>query len=495
MGPQLPPLFLGNKASLLIRKMAVLTNTVSWTLVFGLSIAAFVTLTSGSLMFPWLSCHQSPRCLKKLFPASVQDWLPNTLARPANSHHRRQDREESSLSAAQSSRSSHSHAEGLKHCERWSGHSGQSSWWQYVVFTWPTALSLMCILIIGSPIQAATGSPYILDGCVLWFIWISAVRLQKGFKHSRLWASMPRRKSAIATLMNPVLATTLLMIGYTRIKAAAMGVNLKDVLGPFSSGVPLWVFWTSGVEHGGLTRGSFFGPGDAAMSMLECGLLSWGFKLFECRLQVLSLPGLFCAVLSIAAAAGNVFLSVLCARTIGLATSGALAFAARSTTLALAGPAMRIVGGDLAANAALVVTNGVLGQLLYPFILDKIGVQRHGVPPSQASQQNPARFVRAGGDAKQRRQLARREKQTPERREDVNWPEEEEVADSAVTMAAGTAIGINGAAMGVAYLYETRSRAAPYAALSMTVFGVMTVVFTTVEPFRGCLIELAMSPA
>jgi hypothetical protein len=63
--------------------------------------------------------------------------------------------------------------------------------------------------------------------------------------------------------------------------------------------------------------------------------------------------------------------------------------------------------------------------------------------------------------------------------------------DGAVTVAAGTAIGINGAAMGVSYLYEVKSRAAPYAALSMTMFGLMTVVFTTQEPFRTMTLKLA----
>jgi putative effector of murein hydrolase len=63
--------------------------------------------------------------------------------------------------------------------------------------------------------------------------------------------------------------------------------------------------------------------------------------------------------------------------------------------------------------------------------------------------------------------------------------------DTCITIAAGTAIGINGAAMGVSYLYERKSRAAPYAALSMTAFGVMTVVFSSVEPFRGALVKAA----
>jgi hypothetical protein len=68
---------------------------------------------------------------------------------------------------------------------------------------------------------------------------------------------------------------------------------------------------------------------------------------------------------------------------------------------------------------------------------------------------------------------------------------EQLLGDSPATIAAGITVGINGAAMGVAYLYATKSRAAPYAALAMTVFGVMTVVLTTVDPFKQVLMGLA----
>ncbi|OAA58034.1 LrgB-like protein [Niveomyces insectorum RCEF 264] len=60
--------------------------------------------------------------------------------------------------------------------------------------------------------------------------------------------------------------------------------------------------------------------------------------------------------------------------------------------------------------------------------------------------------------------------------------------DDPNTVAAGMAVGINAAAMGTAYFYENGSRAAPYAALSMTVFGVMTVVFTSVRPLASWLV-------
>lgn len=55
------------------------------------------------------------------------------------------------------------------------------------------------------------------------------------------------------------------------------------------------------------------------------------------------------------------------------------------------------------------------------------------------------------------------------------------------TVAAGVTIGINAAAMGTAHLYEQKSHAAPYSALSMTVFGVFTVLFCVRSPMTEWL--------
>ncbi|PHH84590.1 hypothetical protein CDD83_1686 [Cordyceps sp. RAO-2017] len=167
----------------------------------------------------------------------------------------------------------------------------------------------------------------------------------------------------------------------------------------------------------------------------------------------------------------------------GLPPPEALAFAARSTTLALARPAVRGVGGNLAVQAILVVSNGVLAQLLCPLLLDKLGVESAGDgdgsparPPADDAASPPPPPGRPGDKtgepAPQGAQSARGE-------------------SGSVTVAAGVAVGANGAAMGVSYLYEVRSHAAPYAALSMTVFGVMTVVFMTLDPFRSQVEGLA----
>jgi putative effector of murein hydrolase len=356
--------------------------------------------------------------------------------------------------------------------------------WSKFAAQYPIFLSFFCLLAIGAPVIAATGDSRFLDGCTLWLVWITSIRLQRLFKQSELCLDSPRLKNACATIMNPVLMTTLVMMAYTRAKIAAIsGYNLARVLSDFSGGSPLYAIWTSSVTHTELPGNPdlYFGAGDAALSILEVGILIWGFKLYECRRQLCSIAGLSTIILSVAAAAGNVFLCVPCGHLIGLEGPEALAFAARSTTLALAKPAIETVGGNMVVNAALVVSNGILGQLLYPLAPGLLGVKREEEVSSATSSTKSSQGT---GSSSQRALLGSDNGHGHKRAVGDN-------SDDPMIIAAGITIGINGAAMGVAYLYENRSRAAPYAALAMTVFGVMTVVFTTVEPFKMAVISQA----
>ena len=318
---------------------------------------------------------------------------------------------------------------------------------------YPVFLSLFFALAIGFPVAAKAGDDRILDGCVLWFVWASTVQFQRVFKTIALMNGFPKTKSVLVTLLNPVAWTTIGMIAYTRAKAGVVG-DLDGVLAVFSSGTSLSDLWNAHVARIPLRRSQpdWFGAGDAALSVLESGIVAWGFKLFECRRELWSRAGAVVVLLSSLSAIMSVFVSVLLGRGVGLGQVESLAFAARSTTLALARPAMQAIGASEVVNAAIVVCNGILGQLMYPCALRILGI------PDCRSVGDPG----AAPD----------------------------VEDSAITIAAGTTIGINGAAMGVSYLYERGSRAAPYAALSMTVFGVMTVVFTSVEPFNHILRDL-----
>ena len=356
--------------------------------------------------------------------------------------------------------------------------------WHKVALQYPSILAFVLMLAVGVPIAAVTGDSRALDVFGMWLFWISAVRGQRLFKQSKLLRTAPHWKSAISTLMNPVLVTVFLMLAYTRVKSAASGVSVSEVLDEFSQGTPAYALWTAGAsgDKTESSQTSYFGAGDLALSILEVGILIWGFKLYECRRQLFSGAGVVTILVSIAAAAANVYLCVIFGVLVQLKTPEALAFAARSTTLALAKPATEAVGGNVPANAGLVVANGILGQLLYPFILARMGV-KEDVAPTKLGQgdKGEQKILLPDGQGNVDDQCS--PPQTP--------PVPPEEADDAITIAAGISIGVNGAALGVAYLVENKSRAAPYAALAMTVFGVFTVVFTTMEPFTNGVINLA----
>ncbi|KAJ3469504.1 hypothetical protein MRS44_003569 [Fusarium solani] len=454
----------------------IVTNLVSWTTVFAVSLLVMSLATSR---IPDDFCIPSP--LKTTPPRVEISWLSSDstldqISRPVGSNHEKNvgcstPGHETGQSLAASRRSSVLMP--IDECV------DNSSVWRFWTSNFHLLASFFGIFVVGAPIAAAANEDRVLDGCVLWFVWALTLWLQRRFNTSRYCDNVPKLKNTLVTLMNPVLLTTLLMTAYTRGKAGAYGPDsLPRVLSIFSSGTPLYALWTSIATNTPLpgNHSPWFGAGDAALSILECGILIWGFKLYECQRQLFSVAGLLTILVATAAAAGNVFLSVLAGKTLGLDGPEALAFAARSTTLALAKPAMTALGGNPGVNAALVVSNGILGQLCYPFVLDKLGVKREdddtssreGLPTSESK--SSFRSLKSLLNTTQQ-QLAS--------------------GDDPITIAAGITVGINGAAMGVSYLYETKSRAAPYAALAMTVSGVMTVVFTTVEPFKDVVLSLA----
>ncbi|KAL6828757.1 hypothetical protein V8C40DRAFT_286559 [Trichoderma camerunense] len=485
----------------------IATNIVSWVTVFLLSVVAIggvAKLTSQSPSRKGSICSK-----KSITPSSTDDGVSSAeFDDDADIKRTRCSQGGSSSSTPQASdtekqapapdqeTSNNEQPEPYNHEE--------SSSWNFFTRHFPILLSLTLVFLVGIPLTIAMHEERFFDGFTLWFIWISSVRSQRAFKKSQLCTFSTPLKRGLATMMNPVLLTTLFMTGYTRAKASILGPGgLSRTLKKFSGGSPLYALWTASISNTPLPNNpsGWYGAGDAALSILECGILVWGFKLSECRRQIFSTAGLLAIILCTIAAAANTFLSVLVSRAIGLHAYEALSFAARSTTLALAKPATEAIWGNSPVNAMLVVSNGILGQLVYPFILDKLGVSKQdggdivvaatqesvtdeSTPIQALSNRNPI-CLNTDGTSIQASIPA------PWSLIPKSWHQNISTADSPVTVAAGIAIGINGAAMGVSYLYETRSRAAPYATLSMVVFGVMTVVFTTVEPFKSTLISLA----
>ncbi|KAL7805508.1 hypothetical protein V8C26DRAFT_372220 [Trichoderma gracile] len=489
----------------------IATNIVSWVAVFLLSVATIGAVTKLTSQSPPRKGSVSSE--KSIAPTSSDDGSSSAdFEDDAQAQQATGSRDGLLLSVVRASDTekqleSGASAQGLSNtiqqADRSCTYVDESSTWNFFSRHFPILLSLALIFTVGIPLTITVHEERLFDGFTLWFIWISSVRAQRAFKHSQICTCSAPLKRGLATLMNPVLLTTLLMTGYTRAKASVLGPGgLARTLRKFSGGTPLYALWTAAVNGNEIASNptGWFGAGDAALSILECGILVWGFKLSECRRQIFSLTGLVAIILCTAAAAANVFLSVIASRAMGLHATEALSFAARSTTLALAKPATEAIGGNSPVNAMLVVSNGILGQLVYPFILDKLGVSKEkddgddrndvtGIAESQqaVTTTNAPSSIEAPSSSN----ISNSSSSSTHTSMPDSWHQSTSTADSPVTVAAGIAIGINGAAMGVSYLYETRSRAAPYAALSMVVFGVMTVVFTTVEPFKGTLISLA----
>ncbi|KAL8409805.1 hypothetical protein RB594_008046 [Gaeumannomyces avenae] len=477
-----------------------------------------------------------------------------------------------------------------------------------------------CVLSvpIAVVIASCTDATVPLDASVLFTAWLASHALQRWVSQgSAAMRRHPRVRTAVAVcLLNPVLVTAGVTVAYIharwalRVSKGQPETQLVDVVRGFQSGTTVAQYAMRHILGGGGgdedaggeagRRGRpHVGAGDLATSILESGLAAWGFKLFECRRQLASPTGLVVLVASAAAAAVTVVSAPLLAHAgAGLASAQSLSFATRSVTLALGTPVLTRLGGDVGANAAMVVFNGVVFQVVMGLGLGRWAAARLGAVRDrcaemwESSRRRAAGASDAQGDdhkghghpdlelgdlrhdreavADLARQLSRQlsspqpqqqqqqqQQQThslrlrldvppgfpnpPSRnlhaRMSVDSPPPTPITSSATqtpaapsilvsppaspnaassghdhavqqqqepqtasdnstagtttedarTVATGVTVGINAAAMGTSYLYESQSRAAPYSTLAMTLFGVMTVVFLSVSPLAEWL--------
>lgn len=168
------------------------------------------------------------------------------------------------------------------------------------------------------------------------------------------------------------------------------------------------------------------GAGDVLGSVLDVSIVALALPMFHYRAELtrhfpaIALPTL------LAAAASLLAYPPLCHRALGLPPARALAFPARSLTLALAAPAARNLAGDPQLVAVLCIMSGVLAVLLGPALLAWLRV-----------------------------------------------PEDDYVTR-------GVTMGTNGSAIATALLLVRDPRAAALSSLSMSLFGTVMVGLTSV---------------
>lgn len=440
------------------------------------------------------------------------------------------------------------------------------SWLSQNIFL---TLSLLLLLLIGLPVSFLQQNDLYLDVGFLFTVWLTFNSAQVRTKqHIHLANHHRKALTAVATLLNPVLWTSLFLVCYGLAKSSIRNQPSAAVIAGFTTRNTVSDLIAHHIDYPASAAGKGprlgripIGAGDVATSILNAGIVSWGLKLFEYRHQIVSSGGFTVVVTSLLASLLNVVAWPLLARALGVRpASWDLSFAARSVTIALGGPAMKSLGGDAGVNALGVVVNGICFQLVAGFfsgaprgltgaserlkralihdgwagfvwnsrvdeprelvslapIPHRVDVPRE-THMEEGSQPGREREMRYSSD------VTHVDTERPDDQNDITiWattgtamvnnngkgnsmvnnmgmssgpkhnddgPRTHEAPSVVPTVAAGVTIGINAAAMGTAHLYEQDSHAAPYSALSMTMFGVFTVLFTVPGPMTEWLVR------
>ncbi|KAK4155766.1 hypothetical protein C8A00DRAFT_13240 [Chaetomidium leptoderma] len=336
-------------------------------------------------------------------------------------------------------------------------------------------LSWLLTLTLGLPLRYCSQYDVPLATFLLSSIWLTTLAIQTTIKTTP-HPLHPWVRTLLAGLSNAVLWTSLAMTAYVFTDAAISHRPLPTMLATLQTHTPLSTLLL--LHHTTTTTDSAapaptMAAGDLAITLLNSGLVAWGFKLYEYRTQLVSRAGLTVCSVSAALALGNVACGPLLASSAALGVaprSAALAFAARSVTIALANPVMVVLGGDAGLNAAMVVGSGIVYQMGMGFGVGRWLEGRVFDTGTRAQTQTQPREGH-GHSAEMAAVTAQQRANDPR------------------VVAAGVTVGVNAAAMGTAYLYEAQSDAAPHAALSMIALGTMTVVFSSIPPLARWVVE------
>ncbi|KAB5523126.1 hypothetical protein GE09DRAFT_977105 [Coniochaeta sp. 2T2.1] len=377
-------------------------------------------------------------------------------------------------------------------------------------------------LLIGLPLRHATGHEEPLGISLFLAIWSTTQLLQQTLKASTLPLLnllRPKLRTALSVACNPVLWTAIDLIAYAAAESHRTSRPIPSVLSTLEHDTTFTDVVMRRSHHHidspvpvPYTRRPLppVAAGDVANAILSAGLVCWGLKLWEYRRRLLSSAGFTILIVSCLAALANVVLGPLLAKAVlGRQHNEPgydLAFVARTVTLALGAPAVRLLGGDEGVNAALVVVNGIVCQmamgvgvgewlgLWMPRLGGEVRSLGRGAQlrwkglgeksqmrvPEEKEAQRPSQRGDVNGDGMLRPVASQRMEQPPSEGEGHRATSSRATENATTSIASGVTVGINAAAMGTAHLYEAGSDAAPYSALAMTVFGVATVGFTMV---------------
>ncbi|KAI2782798.1 LrgB-like family-domain-containing protein [Daldinia loculata] len=227
--------------------------------------------------------------------------------------------------------------------------------------------------------------------------------------------------------LHPVLVSSLLTVLGLWVLGLIKGDSLPSTLAAYKTGIGYTELWSG--SHG------LPGAGNLFASVLDASIISFALPVYRYRRE---LKQHFASIIipNVAISIGSLFAYPYICYAVGISAQRSLAFAARSLTLALAVPATANLGGDLNTVAALAIMSGIVGVLVGERMLALLKIPQ----------------------------------------------------DDYVTR--GVTMGANSSAIAAALLLRTDPRAAALSILAMSLFGTITVLFTSIPPITVAIQSL-----
>ncbi|KAK8111246.1 LrgB-like family-domain-containing protein [Apiospora kogelbergensis] len=227
--------------------------------------------------------------------------------------------------------------------------------------------------------------------------------------------------------LHPVLVSALFTVLGIWVIGLTIGRDLDTTLREYKVGANYARVWNG--TH------QLPGAGDMFSTALDASIIALALPMYQYRRELkqhfaaIVIPNIVVSVASLFAYPSICF-------AIGITAERSLAFASRSLTLALAIPATANLGGDANTGAAVAIMSGIVGVLVGQRLLAMMKI-----------------------------------------------PEDDYVTR-------GVTLGANSSAMATALLLRTDPRAAALSSLAMSLFGAITVLFTSIPPIANAVRSL-----
>lgn len=259
-------------------------------------------------------------------------------------------------------------------------------------------------------------------------------------------------------VLHPVLVSAFLTVMDIWVFGLVRHQSLDVTLHEYSTGNKYLQLW----EHATTIPFQLPGAGDVLGTILDASIVALALPMYQYRRELVEhfaaiiLPNIVLSVVSLYAYPSVCF-------ALGISAARSLAFASRSLTLALAIPATENLGGDRNTVAAVAIMSGIVGALIGGKVLNWLKIPEGTCriwPPSTIT-------------ATLRRNIT------------MHRTDRIKPTDDYVTR--GVTLGANSSAVATALLLRSDPRAAALSSLSMSLFGTITVLFTSIPPIADAV--------